>query len=156
MKPKSLPVLITQDSPARRAYRIEAPDQYATKYLALFLIDRGIYFFFLGSFCGLVQPEICFSIPKTEIQEIERCLENLPTARPSSAQPLSPHLYPEADAGHLDLEDSQRTLAQVSSQADTEYIANLWSAFRPASLPETVNLAVPQSPLVPVSMEVVA
>jgi hypothetical protein len=132
MKPKSLPVLITQDSPARRAYRIEAPDQYATKYLALFLINRGIYFFFLGSFGGLVQPEICFSVPKTEIPEIERCLANLPTARPSSAEAIQPHLYPEADAGRLDLEGSQRALAQVARQADTAYLADLWNAFLPA------------------------
>jgi hypothetical protein len=131
MKSKNLPVLITQDSPARRAYRIAASDQYATKYLALFLINRGIYFFFLGSGCGLVQPEICFSIQKTEIPEIERFLVNLPTARPSSTASIQPFLYPEADAGRLDLAASQRALAQVSSQADTQYLADLWNAFLP-------------------------
>jgi hypothetical protein len=156
MKPKNLPVLLTHDAPARRAYRIEAPDQYATKYLALFLIDRGIYFSFLGSFCGLVQPEICFSVPKTEIPEIERCLDSLPTARPSSTESIQPFLYPEADAGRLDLEDSQRALAQVANQMDTEYLADLWNAFLPASQPAAVSLAAPQSPRTPVSMEVVA
>lgn len=133
MQPKNLPVIITQDSPARRSYRIEAPDQYAAKYLALFLMDRGINFFFRGFFCDLLEPEICFSVPKTEISAIERCLATLPTARPTSTEHLKPCLFPEAEAGRLDLSESQLAVAQVTGYGNTEYLADLWNAFAPLS-----------------------
>ncbi len=138
MKQKSLPVVVTQDSPARRSYRIEAPDQYAAKYLALFLMDRGIYFFFLGFYSSACQPEICFSIPKDEVSEIESFLDSLPTARPSSTELLAPHLYADADAGRLDLAHSQQAIAQVTGYGNTEYLADLWNAFMPGSQAEAV------------------
>ena len=133
MKQNSIPVVITQDSCARRSYRIEAPDQVAAKYLALFLMDRGIYFFFLGFFLGSCQPEICFSVPKNEVPEIESFLATLPTARPSSVELLKPFLYADADAGRLDLAQSQHAVAQVAGHGNTEYLADLWNAFAPGS-----------------------
>jgi hypothetical protein len=134
MNKKDLPVVITQDTCARRSYRIEAPDQYAAKYLGLFLMDRGIYFFFLGSSQGSCQPEICFSVPKSEVVAIEDFLATIPAARPSSDEFLVAHLYAGADAGRLDLAQSRHTIAQVASQEDTQYLADLWNAFAPHSL----------------------
>jgi len=140
MNQKSLPVVVTQDSCARRSYRIEAPDQYAAKYLALFLMDRGIYFFFLGFFLGSCQPEIWFSVPKNEVPEIESFLAALPTARPASTECLVPRLYADADAGRLDLAESQHAVAQVTGHGNTEYLAELWNAFAPGSQAESVVL----------------
>ena len=152
MKQKSLPVVVTQDSYTRRSFRIEAPDQYAAKYLALFLMDRGIYFLFLGFFLGSCQGEICFSVPKDEASEIESFLATLPTARPASAERLAPHLYAGADAGRLHLAGSQRIIAQVTSHGDTEYLADLWNAFAPGSK-EDVDVTNPASiPVLPVSV----
>jgi len=133
MNKKDLPVVVTQDTCARRSYRIEAPDQYAAKYLALFLMDRGIYFFFLGFFLGSCQPEICFSVPRSEAAEIEDFLATIPAARPSSDEFLAAHLYAGADAGRLDLAQSRHAVAQVAGQEDTQYLADLWNAFAPHS-----------------------
>ncbi len=131
MNKKDLPVVVTQDTSARRSYRIEAPDQYAAKYLALFLMDRGIYFFFLGFLLGSCQPEICFNVPRSEAAAIEEFLASIPTARPSSDELLAAHSYDGADAGRLDLAQSGHAVAQVASQGDTQYLADLWNAFAP-------------------------
>jgi hypothetical protein len=131
MNKKDLPVVVTQDTSARRSYRIEAPDQYAAKYLALFLMDHGIYFFFLGSLLGSFQPEICFNVPRSECDAIEEFLASIPTARPSSDEFLAAHLYADADAGRLDLAQSQNAVAQVTGHGDTQYLADLWNAFAP-------------------------
>ena len=133
MNKKDLPIVVTQDTCARRSYRIEAPDQVAAKYLALFLMDRGIYFFFLGFFLGSCQPEICFSVPRSEAAAIEDFLATIPAARPSSDEFLAAHLYAGADAGRLDLAQSRHAVAQVSSQENTQYLADLWNAFAPHS-----------------------
>ena len=143
MNKKDLPVVVTQDTCARRSYRIEAPDQYAAKYLALFLMDRGIYFFFLGFFLGSCQPEICFSVPQNEVAAIEDFLATIPAARPSSDELLAAHLYAGADAGRLDLAQSQNAVAQVSSQENTQYLADLWNAFAPHSLANAA-ISVPE------------
>jgi len=133
MNKKDLPVVVRQDTCARRSYRIEAPDQYAAKYLALFLMDRGIYFFFLGFLLGSCQPEICFSVPRSETAAIEEFLAAVPAARPSSDELLTAHLYNGADAGRLDMAHSGHAVAQVVSQGDTQYLADLWNAFAPGS-----------------------
>ena len=143
MKQKDLPFVVTQDSCARRSYRIEAPDQVAAKYLALFLMDRGIYFFFLGFFLGSCQPEICFSVPKIEVAAIEDFLATIPAARPSSDEFLAAHLFAGADAGRLDLAQSRHAVAQVASQEDTQYLADLWNAFAPHS-PANMAILVPE------------
>ena len=131
MKQKNIPVVITQDTSARRSYRVEAPDQYAAKYLALFLMDHGIYFFFLGSLLGSCQPEICFNVPRSEAAAIEEFLASIPTSHPSSDELLSAHFYDGADAGRLDLAQSGHAVAQVASQGNTQYLADLWNAFAP-------------------------
>jgi hypothetical protein len=151
MKQKSLPIIITQDSCARRLFRIVAPDQYAAKYIALYLMDRGIHFFFLGSFLGTCQGEICFSVPKNEETEIESFLATLPTARPASAEYLATHLYAGADAGRLDLAHSRRAVAQVTGHEDTQYLADIWNAFAPDSQSETVINTAP-IPALPLSV----
>jgi hypothetical protein len=148
MKQKNIPVIITQDTCARRSYRVEAPDQIAAKYLALFLMDRGIYFFFLGSLLGSCQPEICFNVSRSETAEIEEFLASIPTARPSSNELLLPHLYAGADAGRLDLAQSGQAVAQVASQGDTQYLADLWNAFAPGNLPEAL-IPIPEPAPVP-------
>jgi hypothetical protein len=153
MNKKDLPVVVTQDTVARRSYRIEAPDQYAAKYLALFLMDRGIYFFFLGFLLGSCQPEICFNVPRSEAAAIEEFLASIPTARPSSDELLAAHMYAGADAGRLDLAQSGHAVAQVASQGDTQYLADLWNAFAPGNQSEAL-IPIPEPapvPSIPVS-----
>ncbi len=153
MNKKDLPVVVTQDTSTRRSYRIEAPDQYASKYLALFLMDRGIYFFFLGFLLGSCQPEICFNVPRSEAAAIEEFLASIPTARPSSDELLAAHMYAGADAGRLDLAQSGHAVAQVANQGDTQYLADLWNAFAPGNQTETL-IPIPepaQVPSIPVS-----
>jgi hypothetical protein len=140
MKQKNIPVVITQDTCARRSYRVEAPDQYAAKYLALFLMDHGIYFFFLGSLLGSCQPEICFNVSRSEAVAIEEFLAAIPTARPSSDEFLTAHLYAGADAGRLDLAQSRHAVAQVASQGNTQYLADLWNAFAPGGRVEMTEI----------------
>ncbi len=148
MKQKNIPVVITQDTCARRSYRVEAPDQYAAKYLALFLMDHGIYFFFLGSLLGTCQPEICFNVSRSEVVAIEEFLAAIPTARPSSDELLLPHLYAGADAGRLDLAQSGHAVAQVASQGNTQYLADMWNAFAPGNLSEAL-ISIPEPAPVP-------
>jgi len=133
MNKKDLPVVVTQDTCARRSYRIEAPDQVAAKYLALFLMDRGIYFFFLGFFPGSCQPEICFNVPRSEATAIDEFLAAIPTARPSSDDLLLLHLNAGADTGRLNLAQSGHAVAQVANQGDTQYLADMWNAFAPGN-----------------------
>ena len=140
MNKKDLPVVVTQDTSARRSYRIEAPDQYAAKYLALFLMDRGIYFFFLGFLLGSCQPEICFNVSRSEAAAIEEFLASIPTTRPSTDELLAAHLYTDADAGRLDLAQSGHAVAQVASQGDTQYLADLWNAFAPGGRVEMAEI----------------
>ena len=116
--------------PAQRLFHGETLDQYATKYLALLLINMGVDF-------NLDQVSstwsFFFRVSEETVPTVERILATLPTARPSSDEFLAAHLYAGADAGRLDLAQSRHAVAQVASQEDTQYLADLWNAFAPHS-----------------------
>jgi len=142
--------------PARSWFHCETLDQYATKHIVLFLINLGIDFRMDKS------PDdkwnLAFVVPEDRVPVIE-CLLNatpgsvgtIPCSRPSSDEFLIPHKYANADAGRLDLEQSRNAVAQVASQADTQYLADLWNAFAPGRKPETVDASLAPVPCQPVS-----
>ena len=137
-------------APAERSFRGETADQYAAKHIALFLINLEVDFS-IHHF----GPEwnFGFRVPETEVPAIERFLASIPTARPSSDELLAAHLYAGADAGCLDLAQSGHAVAQVASQGDTQYLADMWNAFAPGNQSESL-IPIPEPapvPSIPVS-----
>ena len=115
-------------APAERSFRVYMLDQYSAKYFALFLINQKVTFSMLKFGCEWV---FSFDVPEESTPVVERFLTNTPGSRPSSEEFLLPHLYAGADAGRLDLAQSQHAVAQVTGYGDTQYLANLWNAFAP-------------------------
>ena len=95
---------------------------------ALFLINQEVIFSTLKFGCEWV---FSFDVPEDSAPVVDRFLANTPGSRPSSEELVLPHLYPDADAGRLDLAQSQYAVAQVTGYGDTQYLADLWNAFAP-------------------------
>jgi len=117
-------------APAERSFRVYMLDQYSAKHFALFLINQEVIFSMLKFGCEWV---FSFDVPEDSAPVVERFLANTPGSRPSSEEFLLPHLYSDADAGRLDLAQSQYAVAQVTGHGDTHYLADLWNAFGPVS-----------------------
>ncbi len=115
-------------TPAERSFRVYMLDQYSAKHFALFLINQEVIFSTLKFGCEWV---FSFDVPEDSASVVDRFLANTPCSRPSSEEFLLPHLYSDADAGRLDLAQSQYAVAQVTGHGDTHYLADLWNAFAP-------------------------
>ncbi len=115
-------------TPAERSFRVYMLDQYSAKHFALFLINQEVIFSTLKFGCEWV---FSFDVPEDSASVVDRFLANTPCSRPSSEEFLLPHLYSDADAGRLDLAQSQYAVAQVTGYGDTQYLADLWNAFAP-------------------------
>jgi hypothetical protein len=74
-----------------------------------------------------------FQVSEDAGPAVESFLRTIPASRPSSDELLLPFFYASADAGRLDLAQSGHAVAQVASQGDTQYLADLWNAFAPNS-----------------------
>ena len=135
MQNKNQPVVITRDGQNHRLYRIKAQDQVMGKFIILALVNRRMMFVV----CAWEQPQIMVSVAKDEIPWMEAMLASLPAARPGAEEQLKAYLYPDADAGRLDLAGSLRSVAQVSSQQDTRYLAAIWNVFAPGSEEERIG-----------------
>ena len=136
--------------PAERSFRGETADQYTAKHIALFLVNLEIPF----SIYKLGQEwNFLFSVLESAVPAVERFLSAPPCSRPSAEQLLKPFRYADADAGRLDLAESQHAVAQVAGHGNTEYLADLWNAFTPGSQAESVVLtsAPISAPSTPVS-----
>ena len=119
---------VRPSAPAERSFRVYMLDQYSAKYFALFLINQEVTFSMLKFGCEWV---FSFDVPEESTPVVERFLANTPGSRPSSDELVLPHLYADADAGRLDLAQSQHAVAQVTGHRDTQYLADLWNAFAP-------------------------
>jgi len=116
--------------PAKCSFHVETKDQYTAKYISLFLINLEITF----SVIKLGDEWVfSFQVPEEAAPRAERFLSTLSGSRPSTERLVKPHLYAGADAGRLDLAESQHAVAQVAGHGDTEYLADLWNAFAPGS-----------------------
>ncbi len=115
-------------TPAERSFRVYMLDQYSEKHFALFLINQEVTFSMLKFGCEWV---FSFDVPEDSTPVVEHFLENTPGSRPSLDELVLPHLYPDADAGRLDLAQFQHAVAQVTGHGDTQYLADLWNAFTP-------------------------
>ena len=115
-------------TPAERSFRVYMLDQYSAKHCALFLINQEVTFSTLKFGCEWV---FSFDVPEDSAPVVDRFLANTPCSRPSSEEFLLPKLYADADAGRLDLAQSQHAVAQVIGHGDTQYLADLWNAFAP-------------------------
>ena len=129
-------------APAERSFRVYMLDQYSAKHFALFLINQEVIFSTLKFGCEWV---FSFDVPENSTPVVERFLTNTPGSRPSSEEFLLPHLYADADAGRLDLAYSGQAVAQVASQEDTQYLADLWNAFAPGI--QDKNGVIPPAPI---------
>ena len=116
--------------PAKRSFHVETKDQYMAKHISLFLINLEITFDVLRIGDEWVFP---FQVSEDAGPAVESFLLTIPASRPSSDELLLPHLYAGADAGRLDLAQSGHAVAQVVSQGNTKYLADLWNAFTPGS-----------------------
>ena len=135
-------------TPAERSFRVYMLDQYSAKHFALFLINQEVIFSTLKFGCEWV---FSFDVPEDSASVVEHFLANTPCSRPSSDELVLPCLYPGADAGRLDLAQSQHAVAQVTGHGDTHYLADLWNAFVPVGkvdvgvIPPAPNPVLPES-----------
>ena len=114
--------------PAKRSFHVETKDQYMAKHISLFLINLEISFDVFKMGDEWVFP---FQVSEDAGPAVESFLSTIPTSRPSSDELLAANLYTGADAGRLDLAQSQHAVAQVTGHGDTQYLADLWNAFAP-------------------------
>ena len=115
---------------AKRSFHVETKDQYMAKHISLFLINLEITFNVIKIGDEWIFP---FQVSEDAGPAVESFLSTIPASRPSSDELLMPFFYSCADAGRLDLAQSGHAVAQVASQGDTQYLADLWNAFAPAS-----------------------
>ncbi len=135
-------------TPAERSFRVYMLDQYSAKHFALFLINQEVIFSMLKFGCEWI---FSFEVPEDSAPVVERFLANTPGSRPSSEEFLLPHLYASADAGRLDLAQSQHAVAQVTGHEDTQYLADLWNAFAPVGKDKDVAINPAPIPVLPES-----